>query len=276
MRNLWLFLFRNRAFFWFIFFEFLALFLVVRNNTFQGAIFINSANQLAGNIFEKESTFRNYLYLNRSNDSLAHENSVLRQQIASSLYSDKPVLKEIKDTSYHIQYTYIVAKVINNTITHRDNYLMLDKGSIQGVKPGMGIISPTGIVGIIKDVSQHFSTAISVLHKESSFSVRLKHSKDIGSLVWDGLDSHFASLKEVPSHIDIKVGDTVETSGFSLFPEGITVGRVSKFFVSNGESFYTIDVKLNTDFNSLQYVYIVNNKFALEQNLLQKKLDDKQ
>jgi len=276
MRNLWLFLFRNRAFFWFLTFEVLSLYLVTRNNAFQGAIFLNSANQLAGNVYEKESSFRNYLNLNKVNDSLATENSRLRAELKTSSYSTTAVEKTVTDSSYHVQYTYAVARVINNSITHRDNYLMLDKGSLEGIKPGMGIISPMGIVGIVKDVSPHFSSAISVLHKASSFSVRLKRTKDIGSLTWDGIDYRTASLKEVPNHVEIKKGDTVETSGFSLFPEGIMIGRVAKFSVSNGESFFTIDVRLNTDFNSLQYVYIVKNKLELEEKQLKLKQEDKQ
>ena len=276
MRNLWLFLFRNRAFFWFLTFEVLSLYLVAQNNSFQGAIFLNSANQVAGNIYEKESSIRNYLNLNKVNDSLATENSRLREELHSSSYSNAAAENAVKDTAHHIQYTYTVAKVINNSISHRDNYLMLDKGSIEGISPGMGIISPMGIVGIVKDVSLHFSSAISVLHKASSFSVRLKRTKDIGSLTWDGIDYRIASLKEVPNHIELKKGDTIETSGFSLFPEGIMIGRVAKFSANNGDSFYTIDVRLNTDFNSLQYVYIVKNKLELEKKQLQLKQEDKQ
>ncbi len=271
MRNLWLFLFRNRAFFWFLIFEIISIFLLTGNNAFQGAVLINSANQLTGNVYEKESMFRNYLNLNRVNDSLATENSRLRQSLKSSAYEVNAHTETLKDSSHQVQYSYIVARVINNTITHRDNYLMLDKGSLQGIKPGMGIISPMGIVGIVQDVSLHFCSAISVLHKSSSFSVRVKRTKDIGSLVWDGLDSKIASLKDVPNHVEIKKGDTVETSGFSLFPEGIMIGRVAKFDVNNS----SIDVRLNTDFNSLQYVYIVVNKLAMEQKKLQGKQEDK-
>ncbi len=275
MRNLWVFLFRNRAFFWFLSFEILALYLVVKNNTFQGAIFMSSANQLAGNVFEKQSQFTDYLYLNRANDSLAKENARLRLTLPSSYYGGISIPHLISDTANQVQYSFLVCKVINNSTTHRNNYLTLDKGSLQGIKPGMGVLSPMGIAGIIKEVSTHFSTANSLLHKDSHFSVRLKRTKEIGSLVWEGTNAKIVSLKDIPNSVDIKKGDSVETSGFSLFPQGIFIGTVSRFYSNNGESSYTVDIKLNTDFNSMQYVYVVVNKLAMEQHKLEQKQEEK-
>jgi rod shape-determining protein MreC len=135
----------------------------------------------------------------------------------------------------------------------------------------MGVISPSGVVGIVRNVSDHYSTIQSILHTDTRISASLAENNAFGSLVWgeDDFDPQLATLKDIPNHVIVKKGQRVITSGFSLFPAGIPVGRVIKTGIKGGESFLDIKVKLAADFSTLQYVYIVKNHLALEQQQLE-------
>jgi rod shape-determining protein MreC len=163
------------------------------------------------------------------------------------------------------RYTYIEAKVINNSVNKRNNYITLDRGSLHGIREKMGVICGDGIVGTIKDVSEHFCTVISFLHKDSKVSAQLNSSNEYGSLVWEGRNPKFASLKDIPTHVKVKLGDSVSTTGFSQkFPKNVFIGRVIKCDLKSGDNFYNIEVALSTNFTTLRYVYVVEDNFAEE------------
>ncbi|MFS8617746.1 MAG: rod shape-determining protein MreC [Solitalea sp.] len=273
MRNLWLFIIRNNAFFLFIFFESAALVLLVQNNRYQKASVVNSANQIAGTIYSKADQISRYLMLGKVNDSLAMENARLRGMMENAFYDADTTRVTVNDTTHLQQYTYITAKVVNNTVTYRNNWMTLNRGSADGVQRGMGVIGPHGIAGIIKDVSPHFSTAYSILHKDVRVSVKLDSSDNIGSLVWPGETPLIASLEDVPTHVPVSKGEKVVTTGFSLFPEGTPVGTVVDVKRGGTKSFLEIDVELGTRFQQLRYAYIVVNKFQQEQEQLEEKLE---
>jgi len=271
MQNLWVFLFRNRAFFWFLAFEFLSFFFIFRYNPYQGGLYFNNANRIIGGIYQKKAEVQSYLSLKNTNQSLAEENAQLRKLLNSSLYSVKSNQKTIKDSINKQQYTFTVAKVVNNSTTRRNNYLTLDKGKLAGIVPGDGVIFPKGIVGVVMDVSDHYCTVLSILHEKSRISVRVKKTKNIGSMYWDGFNSEILSVNDIPNFVDVKQGDTIETSGFSLFPMGIPIGTIQSSGNHNGESSLSIKIKLMADLNKLDEVYIVNNKFSLEKKSLEDK-----
>lgn len=273
MRNLWLFILRNNAFFLFIIFESAALVLLVQHNRYQKASVVNSANRITGTIYSKADQVSRYLMLGKVNDSLAVENARLRSRLENAFYDTDTTRVTIQDTVNLQQYTYITARVVNNTITYRSNWLTLNRGAADGVKSGMGIMGPHGIAGIIKDVSEHFSTAYSILHKDVRVSVKLDSSNNIGSLVWPGVNPMLAAMEDVPTHVQVNKGERVVTTGFSLFPEGTPVGTVVDVKRGGTKSFLGIDVKLATNFQQLQYVYIVVNKFQEEQEQLEEKLE---
>ncbi|SMO64288.1 rod shape-determining protein MreC [Solitalea koreensis] len=277
MRNLWLFIVRFHAFFLFIIFEAIALILLVKNNNYQKATVVNSSNQYIGNIYQTANNISSYLQLGRVNDSLSVENTTLRNQLRSVYYNDSLSKKTVRDTikadsNLIRQYTYINAKVINNTISYQSNYITLNRGSRHGVKAGMGVICPDGIVGIVKDVSDHFCTVVSLLHKDMKISAKLLTTNEIGSIVWDGKNPRIAILKEIPNHVVIKVGEKVVTTGYSLFPEDVMIGKVISQPLKAGESLLNVQVLLSTDFQRLQYVYIVEDKLSAEKQKLEEPL----
>lgn len=264
MRNLWLFFLRYYAFFLFLALEAIAIVLTVNNSSYHSASYFNSANNISSRMYEYVSNARAFVNLQSLNDSLSKENAALRNLLLSAPYSNKAPKIAVGDSSIP-RYYYIEAKVINNSVNKRNNYITLDKGSLHGIKSDMGVICGDGIVGTVKDVSEHFCTVISFLHKVTKVSAQLNSSKEYGSLVWEGRNPKFAQLKDVPTHVKVKLGDSVTTTGFSKkFPKDVFIGRVVKCDLKSGDNFYNIEVALSTNFSTLRYVYIVTDNFNEE------------
>src|SRR5699024_7362330 len=147
----------------------------------------------------------------------------------------------------------------------------LNRGSRHGIQKGMGVVSSRGVVGIVLHVSPHFSTVQSVLHADTRISASLVRSNAFGSLVWgeNNHDPRVAYLRDIPNHVPVVKGERVVTSGYSLFPEGILIGKVVETGVASGESFFDIRVELNNDFSTLQFVYVVTDDLAKEKAALE-------
>ena len=266
MRNLWIFISKYNAFFLFLIFEVSSLIIYLKYNSFQKAIFINSANEITGTLYARSSEFYGYLSLKDVNDSLAHENARLRNQLKSSFYADTANKHKVSDTVFKQQYEYIAARVINNSVNHSNNYLTINRGSNQGIAKGMGVISNLGIVGKVVFVSGHFSVVQSLLHKDSQFSAMLATNKEIGYIAWgEDMDPHKGIMKDVSNSAQPKIGEQVLTSGYSLFPMGIPIGKISNLHTKSGGYSLNMEVALSVDFSKLQYVDVVINKFAEEQ-----------
>ena len=277
MRTLWRFISRYNAFFLFLIFEVAALIIFVKNNSYQRAEFINSASGFIGRLDAEKDQLYGYLSLREVNDSLARENAHLRGLLKTSYYIDTATKHKVTDTVYKQQYEYIVAKVINNSVTQPNNYLTINKGTKQGITKGMGVICGKGLVGKVIYVSDHFALVQSLLHKDSQFSDMLADNKEIGSITWnDDLDPHKGILKDVSNNAQPKVGEWVVTSGYSLFPEGVPVGKVSSLHTKGGSYSLNMEVNLSVDFSKLEYVNVVVNRFGNEQEALegQKKKDE--
>lgn len=272
MRNLIDFVARFHAFLLFLFLQIISLAMVVKFHSYHNATFFNSANYLIGNFYTSINNFKGYLLLKKTNELLADENSRLKKQIV--LKDSMPIYYAANTCFDSLAYVieYIPAKVINNSTTRANNYITLNKGSKSGIKREMGVISQTGIVGIVSDVSPNFSVVMSVLHKKSNISVRLKKAKFIGSLNWDGTNAQIAKISGVPVNALLENGDTVLTSGFSsIFPEDIIVGKVSKVESTAASNFFDIEVTLFTNFYTLDYVYVIENILKAEQDSLEAK-----
>lgn len=265
MRNLWLFISKYNAFFLLIIFFIISLIIMLKNNSFQRASVWNSSNQLVGSTYAKVNEFSSYLVLGRTNDSLAAENARLRDQLKSSFYSDSVKQVQVIDTLLKQQYTYTVAKVINNSVHQKNNYITINRGKKHGIEKGMGVTSASGIVGIVLNVSDNFATIRSLLHSETKISATVDNN--IGSLVWGegNFDARYAVLKDIQAHLIVKKGSRVVTSEFSLFPQGTNIGTVAKTGVKGSGSALDIEVKLDTDFSALQYVYVITNMLSKEQ-----------
>jgi len=275
VNNLVRFLKRFHFFLLFILFEGIALTLLVQNNNYQAGQTKRFYNEMAGAIFGEYNDWADYFNLRKSNLALSTENAFLRGQIAQSyqIYDRKTFV--VKDTVYKLQYEYIQAKIISNSTSKRNNYLMINKGALHGIKTGMAVISPNGVVGVVKVVSDNFASIQSLLHSDSRTSARIKKDNVAGTILWNGRASDISQMVEVPLHVKVRIGDTVITSGYSLdLPKGIMIGTIKKIRTRPGDSFHTLDIKLSTDFNSIDHVYVVKNLAKNELNKLQQQTED--
>lgn len=271
MHNLIRFLKRYFFIFLFLFLEGISIYIISQNSYYQGSAIISFVNEVSGNISSKTYNISHYFTLGSSNESLVKENAMLRAKIENSYvkYEHKAFL--YNDTIYKQQFEYIDAKVIQKTINKRNNYFMLNKGRLHGVKNNMAVICPDGIVGVIVNVSQNFSLVMSVLHQDSRPNIKDSRTKISGTLVWEGGDYSNGKLIDIPSSIPLKIGDTIVTSGFSQdFPEGISVGKITSFKKDKGTGFYVVNIEFSVDYNKLEYAYIVKNFFKEEQQQLTK------
>lgn len=267
MRNLLIFITKYNAFFLFVIFEVSSLIIYVKYNSFQKATFINSTNNVSATLYTRVSELNSYLSLKEVNDSLARENAALRNQLKTSFFVDTVTKRRVVDSIYKQQYEYIQAKVIENSVSQRNNYITLNMGSNAGITKGMGVISNNGVVGKVLFVSPHYSIVQSLLHKETVISAMLADTKDQGSFKWgNDMDPRSGLLYDVSNNARPKLGEWVVTSDVSLWPAGVRIGTISNLHSTKSEGlFLNMDVKLSVDFSKLQYVYVIYNKMALEQ-----------
>lgn len=268
MQQLFLLLYQYRATLIFILFEVLCVWLIVQNNFYQRARFFNSSNAVAANILAVSNNIGDYFALEKVNQQLAEENASLRELLQygapmvqkpdSALFADSAFIAE--DSAAVIQFEYITAQVISNSIRRLTNYITINKGSADGVERGMGVIGPEGVVGNVKAVSENFAVINSLLHTDIQISAKVKRTQDLGTVRWNGVDFTTASLRYVPRHVELQPGDTVVTSGYNaLFPQGIMIGVVKSIEEREETQFYDITIDLAVDFNELSYVYVIKN-----------------
>lgn len=271
MRNLWIFLSRYNAFFFFLIFFLVGIYLTLTRNDYQRSVSLNSTNKVVGSAYERLNVFKRYLSLGAVNDSLIAENAKLRTSLQQFLFKDSISGKVATDSTG--QYFFIGAKVIKNSITLRNNYITINRGSNDGIEIGMAVMSLSrGVVGFVDDVSPNLSRIQSLLHNDTRISVEMKKNNVLGALVWGEGNANFrhAFVKEIPNQFQIFRGDTIVTSGSGSFPKGILVGKVVNASVPTGDNFMSLEILLFNDFSSLQYVYVIKNKLAKEQEGLEK------
>jgi len=219
---------------------------------------------------ERINNSRTYLSLRKINESLASENDALKNSISRMVREENSLFIPVADSTYQQQYVYTTAEVIGNSTNKQKNFFTLNKGKNQGIKVEMAVISGEGVAGVIVGCSENFSVAMSLLNQDFKLSARIKSNGYFGSLSWDGRDYRHAVLSEIPQHISVNIGDTIETTGYSsIFPEGILVGTVSDFEKPGGD-FYKINILLVTDFKKLHFVDIIGNMKKTEQLELEK------
>ncbi len=276
MRNLLRFILRYNFQILFLILEMIALLMLVRHNPIPHTRFYTSIQTVNGFIFERSYALRQFLDLRNENDLLARENSRLRGIVYQSSDSEA-MLDAIAYSSESLGiFEFIPVRVINNSVNRQSNYITLDKGALSGIHPDMAVVAPDGIVGVVRNVSAHYATVIPILNSKLQISVVLKNTNYFGSLIWDGKNYREAIVNEIPTHIDLAIGDTLVTSGYSaLFPPGEMVGTIESFKGLPGGSFRTIRIALSTDFKKLSRVYVIHNRGKEEREEIELLTDEK-
>lgn len=258
MRYFFAFLRKYNIFFLFIILEAIAFILMANSQNYHGSVIIKSTSQFSGLLNSTHTNILDYFELKKLNKSLM-------QEIVNLKNSSTNIIKPDSVSSKN-RYKYIGARVISNSTHKPNNYLMLNKGINDGIKIDMGVISENGIVGTVIEVSKNYSLVMSVLHENSKISAKIKKNNQLTNIIWNEIDYMRGTLADIPSHIQLLYGDSIITSGYSLvYPEGILIGTIDSYDNASGKSLNTAVIKFASDFNSLIYVYVVNNLQKEEQ-----------
>lgn len=276
MKNLLNFLIKYNYWFLFIFLEVICFTLLFRFNKYQGSTFFTSCNYVTGKVYEVSGGVFSYFHLKAVNEGLLDRNLILEQEVATlqkvliELTEDSTRINSLKK-SVLLDYSIIKADVVNNSLSKVDNYITLDKGESDGIRSEMGVLGGNGVVGIVYMTSSHYSIVISLLNTKSSISCKIKGSDYFGYLKWEGGDSQYAYVKDLPRHSKFNLGDTVVTSGYStVFPVGIMIGTIDDMSDSHDGLSYLLKVKLSTDFGKLSNVRVIAKTHQEEQIKLEK------
>mgnify|MGYP000177538064 CR=1 FL=1 len=270
MNELFGFILRHSKWLVFTIYVVIGCMLLFNGDPYRQHVFMTSAGRMASTVYKGANNVTSYFDLREINDDLNRRNAELQAEIVR--------LQETIDALHEANYTdtlaldsgvrhfdFIVAHVINNSISHPFNYLTINKGSADGVRPELGVIDRNGVVGIVSTTGAHSARVISLLNPHFRLSCKIKRSDYFGSLVWDGENPGEALLEELPRHTVYQPGDTIVTSGYSaVFPSGLPVGTVVEAESDRNQNFFTLRIKLLADFTTLGNVQVVVNNQADE------------
>lgn len=280
MRNLFNFIFRNGHWLVAILLVAFSFYLVFAHNSYQRSVYLTSANSVSGWFYSTTNNIASFFLLKKSNEQLLERNALLErrlhvfQELLDSLVAPDSVevTAFAPDSIVTPQFDFIPAGVVNLSYSGVNNFITLNKGASHGIKPDMGVISQQGVVGVVANVSSHFSVVIPIINPKFRLSARLKNSENYGSVSWDGNNIRQAQLQDLPKHEVFHEGDTVLTSFSRIFPKNLIIGFVHDTGKSVDDNFNTFNLLLATNFYTLQDVLVIKDRFYDEQQILEETL----
>lgn len=280
MHNLLAFLTKYYHWFIFLLLEVASGVMLFRYNSYQGSVWISSANAVVGKVYEWQAGLEQYFSLVDQNAALTYRNLVLEQQLKaykeSAADAHEDSVQSLQTMMGNLgKYSFVQAKVVSNSIDKTDNLITIDRGTEDGVEVDMGVACGTGIVGVVYMTSAHYSIVIPVLNKWSRISCAIRNKGYFGYVTWDGVNPVVAYVDDIPRHAKFKVGEWVETSGYSsIFPKGILIGKIMEISDSPDGLSYRLKINLSTDFSRLRDVCVITEKdFADRRRLHEAALD---
>ncbi len=275
MLNLIRFLYKHAFIVYFILLEIISFSLLLQSNPYQRASFLNSSDFMVSRTYELFDDITEYLNLGEVNEYLAEENSDLRNNTLDYYRKTFDGNVVYLDSSFEQEFVFYQSKVIRNSANNRNNYLTLDKGSLNGIHTGMGVVSKNGVIGIVIETSNRFSAVMSVLNKESKISAKVQKNGYFGSVIWPGDNYRFGKLLDIPNHVSLVEGDLIITSGFSgIYPEGIPIGRVKTVEQIAGSGFLEVEIEFTEDYKKLSYVHVVKYLHKMEREDLENQIPE--
>ncbi len=267
MRNIFLFIRRYFNLLIFLVLQVISIYFIVHYSTYHTAAFGNIANQVTGKVNTQYSNIERYFYLKKTNDSLVKANETLYNKLKMDFELPDTTSKQgvdsvmIDSIMQFRKYTYLHARVVANSVSAQNNYIVLSKGKAGNLRVGMGVVDPNNaVVGITTDVTNDFAVVMSLLHKDSHISGKLLKTGETGTLSWDGIEPNMITLNNIPKSAKIAKGDSVISSGFSTsFPKGMMIGTVEAVYKEVSTSNFKIKLRTSTNFYNLQYVYAIDN-----------------
>ncbi len=237
-----------------------SLYLTTQTHSYHQSQMFHSANVVSGTVYEKTNNITEYLHLKDENNRLAEENARMKQilynsaLIVDSTFAVNPSIRIAQD------YKLFHAKIIKNSFFKKDNYLTIKGGKLNGVKKDMGVINSNGVIGIVENVSNHYATIQSILNTHTKISAKISNTDHFGTITWDGKNTGYVQLVDIPKLAALHKGDSIVTGGIStIFPENVPVGLVDKVYTSKNSNFYTISVRLFNDMTNISSVYLIEN-----------------
>lgn len=274
MRNLIDFLIKYSKWFVCLFYIVVSCMLLFDRNPYQHYVYLTSANSLSASLFGISNSVTSYFHLHDINEDLQLRNAMLENEVTQlrkqlEIHELKLAEDSLRGDSAASQFDFQLAHVISNSVSRTHNYITIEKGSIDSIEPEMGVVDQNGVVGIVNVVGPHSARVISLLNPKMRLSCKVKGRSDFGSLVWDCKNPQEALLEEMPRHERFKAGDTIVTSGYSaVFPEGIPVGIIVSHEHAHNNNFYTLRIRLFTDFTTLSTVRVLRNSLRDELNTI--------
>lgn len=273
--------FLRKYLYWLVFLvlETVSLVSLIKFNSYQGSVFFTTANDAVGLAYETASKMTAYWNLGKENQRLELENEQLRRQLyaANKLIEQQAALRAdsiMRADSILGSYDLVAAQVIGMTTHRTNNLLTINKGERDGVRPEMGVVCSSGVVGIVYLTSAHHSVVLPLLNEHSQTSCRLHGSRHFGTMQWERGDPSISYVNNIPRHAKVKRGSLVETNGFSdIFPAGIPVGKVLKVSDSPNGVSYRLTIRLATDFSTLRNVSVITNYSQADRKLLEERAD---
>lgn len=276
MRNIFLFIRKFFNFFFFLVMQITALYMLFHYNEFHEAAFMGVANDITGKISKRYNNVEYYFHLKKTNESLVQENTMLRNLLRQNFeVADTSAVIKMDSIPYDTtgtrrKYLYRDAKVVNRYLIFPNNYFTLHRGEKQGVRKDMGVISPEGVMGVVVNTGDNYSVVMSLLHRSSSISARMKKSGETGQVYWDGASPNSIFIKNLPKSVPIAKGDSVVTSQYgTFFPQGILIGTVTDIVDDKSSNFYVLKLKPATNFSSVEHAWVIENLQADEQKKLE-------
>lgn len=282
MNSIFEFLYKHLHWIVFIVLEIICFVLLFSYNTLQGSVYLSTANDVTARLVKTKDRVTSYFGLAEKNNALVEQNANLQQRIfeletvLAQRQLDSLVQLEVAQKIQRAGYRVSSAQVIDKSINKVDNYLTIDKGTADGVSPDMGVMGVDGAIGIVYKCSEHYSLVMPLLNGNSRISCKVFESDYFGYLQWDGGDARYAMLHDLPRYSDVKMGDTIVTSGSSsFFPEGIMVGIVEEAYPSSEGLYVSLKIKLSTQFARLEHAFIISKMDSDELAALDEELDTK-
>ncbi len=280
MRNIFLFIRRYAIFILFLIMQTTALSMLFSYNRFHSTLYGMFSSEVSGRLNDRVDNVYSYFSLREENEKLRAQNAQLLSQLPSGqLFADttKRLVRDtvkIDSTNSYRQFEFMDAHVISNSVFLQQNYMMLHRGSNQGVQANMAVVGPEGVIGTVIGVSSNMSTVMSLLHRQTKLIAVLKKGSGLGEIVWDGKDPQTLILNKIPKTVVVKVGDTVVTSPYSdRFPPGMNIGFVSAVTNDQETNTYILKVRTAIDFSNVHHAFVVKNKLQNEMDELKSKLN---
>jgi rod shape-determining protein MreC len=266
MRNVFLFIRRYFNLVFFLALQVVSLMILFRFNKFHESVFSGFSNEVTGSVNTRFNSVETYFTLKKENEALREQNAQLLNKLKSDFYWPDSTSVFISDTiridslEQYRKFLYLPAKIISNSVNTQQNFLMLHRGSAQGVTKNMAVVGASGIVGTVVSTSRNMCVVMSLLHRQTKVVAVLKKGSGYGEISWDGKDPAYVTLLKVPKTVSAQKGDTVVTSQFSdKYPPGYIIGTVESIEDDPSANSYKLKVKTATDFFSIQHAFIVKN-----------------